>query len=62
MVLNKEKILSIVDKVKEGMTNKEIAEEFGMSVKTIIKWKNRLRESGHEMPPKSIGGRPRIEL
>jgi len=60
-MLTREKILQIPKMRKEGLTNSEIAEKLGTSEPSVIRWVKRLRESGHNVPPRT-GGTKRIEL
>lgn len=50
MKLTKDKILKIPKMKAKGMTNEQIAQEFGVTLRTIASWVPRLREAGHEVP------------
>jgi len=49
-MLTKEQVLSIADMVKKGMTNGEIAAKLGLHTSTVIRWKQRSRDFGEDVP------------
>lgn len=50
MILTKQQILKIPKLKEQGKTNAEIAELFGVGLRTIYYWVEKLREAGHTVP------------
>ncbi len=51
-----------IPKMRETMTIKEVADKFGVSEMSIVKWIKALRDRDYEVPiPKNKVGRPSIK-
>jgi len=60
--LTEEEVKKIPEMRAEGMTDQEIANEYGVARNTITRWVKKLREAGHEIKRFPRGGRPKMEL
>jgi transposase len=53
--------LRVLAAVERGMSRKEVAETFGVSLATIKRWPKRRREIGDVVEAKSMPGRPSVK-
>jgi transposase len=60
--LTEEEVKKIPEMRAEGMTDQEIANEYGVARNTITRWVKKLREAGHEIKRFPRGGRPKMKL
>ena len=60
--LTEEEVKRIPDMRNDGMTDQEIADEFGVARNSITRWVKKLRDAGHEIKRFPRGGRKPLEL
>lgn len=58
--MTREEVMQIPELLKQGLTTSQIAQKFGVSHSTIVRWKRELRRVGYDVPVGKKGRLPTL--